>query len=423
VIARHLSSAMRLSTAIVLVHAPDEHLAPAGSAAERLRASVPGIPLYGPLATLLADSPYPLTTVQVHTECASTPLSGAESAWLAVAVEQGVELWVPLVTGGHLRGVLLVGRRGDGEPFTLQDRQTLAVVGEQAALAAENVALVERLHAQIGDIEQMRDSLEAAVEERTAELQQLHAEGERRALARSREVAAVTHDLMHDLEHLRTYLQTLLVITQPNAQNQELTNQLRINVERTIEAHTALLDDMLCAALLQQDRLTLHPQPVDMVALVARVVGQFEARYQAQGCTLTVCVMGEMASAWCDERRIGRVLRNILLNALNFTSGTRPDAAVEVLLRADERFVHLAVSDNGVGIDAQALQELQLACANAAKGRVRPAGMGVGLRFSARLLALSGGGLTIASQGPGCGTTVTCSLPLHEPSLDRGDSR
>lgn len=412
-LAHHLRSTMRFNTVLTLVHAPNEHLAPAGAAAERIGAEVIGIPLGGAFARLLLRSGRPLATAEVQTALSKVPLLPTEANWLAGAAAAGVELWVPLVARDQLCGVLLVGKRSDTEPFTLEDRQTLAVIGEQAALAAENVALFERLHAHIDQVEEMRATLEATVAERTAELRRFSDEREARGLAQSREVGAVAHDLKHDLEHIRTYLQMLLTLAKPDDTNQGFLEQLRTTVERTLDEHTALLDDMLLAALLQQNQLVLHPGSVELIALVARVVGQFELQYAAQQCALSISVEGDLATAWCDERRIERVLRNLLLNALNFTSGTRSDAAVVVMLHADDCLVYCTVQDNGAGIEPEPLHELQLACANAADGRVRPQGMGVGLRWSARLLTLSGGGLVITSPGRGRGTTVSLRLPRY----------
>ena len=76
--------------------------------------------------------------------------------------EKMIALWVPLVSHDTLRGVLLLGERQASEALDAQDLDILLTVSNQAALAAENVVLLQRLQARLVEIAQNRDELSEA---------------------------------------------------------------------------------------------------------------------------------------------------------------------------------------------------------------------------------------------------------------------
>lgn len=67
--------------------------------------------------------------------------------------------WLPLVSRGELRGVLILGERQGEEHLAAEDLDILATLSRQAAVAAENVALIGLLRARLEQVEQMRDEI------------------------------------------------------------------------------------------------------------------------------------------------------------------------------------------------------------------------------------------------------------------------
>jgi signal transduction histidine kinase len=124
-----------------------------------------GLPTQGPLAGLLASGPRPCWQSELRSELADHDLTTSEHHLLA---DERVQLWLPLVSRGQLRGVLLLGARQGDEPSETTDLDILATVAGQAAVAAENVTLLETLQARIREGEQMREEL-AEAQRRLAE--------------------------------------------------------------------------------------------------------------------------------------------------------------------------------------------------------------------------------------------------------------
>ncbi|HEX5656159.1 MAG TPA: ATP-binding protein, partial [Polyangiales bacterium] len=106
-----------------------------------------------------------------------------------------------------------------------------------------------------------------------------------------------------------------------------------------------------------------------------------------------------------DPLRIGQVLRNLVDNALKFTSEGEVRVKVTALPGED---VELIVSDTGSGIDPAQVERLLAPFERASRERQ---GVGLGLSIVQRLVASMRGTLQIDGQ-PGVGTTVRVRLPL-----------
>ncbi len=225
-------------------------------------------------------------------------------------------------------------------------------------------------------------------------------------------LSAITHDLGQPLTAVRTAAQLgareLSGSTPPNlARLRELLAFIDAGAQRM----AALAAELVDLARLQSGRqIDLVMQLADLVALV-----QAEVTLQ-QGIAAGHAFRVELPDAplWCacDRLRIGRVIANLLDNAVKYS----PDGGVIVVRLSTEaaagrRQAVLAVRDQGMGIPAADLAHIGEAFYRAGNvaGVVR--GTGIGLAGVKQIVAQHGGTVTIASA-EGSGTTVTVRLPL-----------
>jgi signal transduction histidine kinase len=113
-----------------------------------------------------------------------------------------------------------------------------------------------------------------------------------------------------------------------------------------------------------------------------------------------------------DAEKVQQILVNLLSNAIKFTAA---GGEIRVEARAHGDWVHLDVSDTGIGIPADRFEAVfepfvQLA-RGAASGRD---GTGLGLAISRDLARAMGGDLTVEST-PGVGSTFRLTLPAGSP--------
>jgi signal transduction histidine kinase len=86
-------------------------------------------------------------------------VSAEEEALLS---RQEIKLWVPLVSKGELRGLLLIGAKAFEDLFNPQDTRILWTLAQQAGIACENIRLVEELHRKLAEITAVKTELEEA---------------------------------------------------------------------------------------------------------------------------------------------------------------------------------------------------------------------------------------------------------------------
>jgi len=115
-----------------------------------------------------------------------------------------------------------------------------------------------------------------------------------------------------------------------------------------------------------------------------------------------------------DPVLLGQVLRNLLTNALKFTSDGSVTMTVSV--RESRQHVEIEVTDTGVGIAAEELHAIfeefhQIKGAHQLAQR----GTGLGLPYARRLTEILGGSLVVTSE-EGVGSTFTVRLPIHAMS-------
>jgi PAS domain S-box-containing protein len=109
-----------------------------------------------------------------------------------------------------------------------------------------------------------------------------------------------------------------------------------------------------------------------------------------------------------DKHRVMQILINLIRNAKYACDESgRVDKLLTLRITADERFVRIAVIDNGVGIPAENLTRIF------AHGfTTRSEGHGFGLHSGALAAKELGGSLTAHSEGPGQGATFTLEIPF-----------
>jgi signal transduction histidine kinase len=157
-----------------------------------------------------------------------------------------------------------------------------------------------------------------------------------------------------------------------------------------------------------------HPAHDQVVAIAVRPLVEQVFRWQqrllgARDVQLRLNLEADHVE-WFPAR-LRHVLDNLVSNALRFRDPAKAGSWVEVRLRATAGGTEIQVSDNGLGLAADAREHLFELLYRS--GPTRPAGPGVGLAVAKLLVEQSGGTLTVDS-GRGQGTTFTVFLPPYD---------
>ena len=232
-------------------------------------------------------------------------------------------------------------------------------------------------------------------------------------ISRYDELAKLQQRFVSDVSHeLRTPLTTIRMAEDIVWDNRE---DLPAHARRSAELlhdQTERMEQML-ADLLEISRYDaasalLDAEERDLRPIVTRVVEACAELAQRQGVPVEV-VAPARAAAEIDERRIERVIRNLVVNAIEHADGTR--VAITVATSATD--VACRVRDRGVGMTQEVADHVFDRFYRADTARARTTGgTGLGLAIATEDVAIHGGRLQAYGE-PGNGASFLMTLPKH----------
>jgi two-component system sensor histidine kinase MtrB len=176
-----------------------------------------------------------------------------------------------------------------------------------------------------------------------------------------------------------------------------------------LDRFEGLLTDLLEISRYDAQVAVLEAEPTDLRGLLRGAIEATGAIARQQGSTIVTELPDHPVIADVDARRVVRILRNLLINAVEHGEG-RP---IEVRLRGDADAVAVTVRDHGVGLRAgeAALVFDRFWRADPSRDR-RTGGTGLGLSISLEDARLHGGWLHAWGR-PGQGAQFRLTLPVR----------
>ena len=215
-------------------------------------------------------------------------------------------------------------------------------------------------------------------------------------------VADVAHELRTPLSNIRGYVEAIRDgVVSPDAATLG-------SIHEEVLLLTRLIEDLQELALAESGQLTLHIQPCDLSDLAKKAVAGVQPYANAKGVTIGIEPLG-VEETHADPERIGQVLRNLLVNAANYTAA---GGRVQISVNRREHGIEVSVQDSGPGIPEEELPYLFERFYRVDKSRSRATGgVGLGLTIAKRLVEAHGGSITVRSQ-VGHGSTFAFVLPV-----------
>ncbi|TDD36342.1 HAMP domain-containing histidine kinase [Nonomuraea terrae] len=178
-------------------------------------------------------------------------------------------------------------------------------------------------------------------------------------------------------------------------------------MQAQLERFESMLADLLEISRYDAGAATLDLDPVDVRDLVLRAIADSEALAERHSTRFELRLPNEPCMAEVDNRRVERILRNLLFNAIEHGEGRD----VVVTVGGDRDAVAVAVRDHGIGLKPGEDTLVFDRFWRADPSRARTiGGTGLGLAISREDAALHGGWLQAWGQ-PGEGSQFRLTLP------------
>jgi len=261
----------------------------------------------------------------------------------------------------------------------------------------------------------LADELEARVAKRTAELRQAKEQAEEASRAKSTFLSSVSHDLRTPLNAILGFGQ-LLERSDLSADDREAVT----HIMRAGRSLLEMIDTVLDLSHVEAGELTLSIEPVSTEEVIREAVDLVGPMAAGRGIRLELPAgIERLPAVLADRRRLQQVVLNLLRNAVTYNR-EQGSVTIACAVTDGDRF-RLSVSDTGPGIPPERRQTLfapfdrradgPASSAGSAGPAARPAGLGIGLALSARLVEAMGGSIEVESE-IGTGSTFSIELPL-----------
>jgi len=234
-------------------------------------------------------------------------------------------------------------------------------------------------------------------------------------------ISTLSHELRTPLTAMVGWIQLL----RDNPTGEELSEGLDI-IERNVRVQSQLVNDLLDMSRIESGKMSVDIQRIDLPAVVEAALDAVRPTADMKGIRLTMAFSSVEGIIMADKNRIQQVVWNLLTNAIKFTS---KGGRVHITIERVNSHVEIAVTDNGMGIEAENLGSI-FERFNQTDSTItrRHGGLGLGLAIAKHLTELHGGKVYARSSGLGKGSSFIVNLPLipvhteieREEALKRG---
>ncbi len=242
------------------------------------------------------------------------------------------------------------------------------------------------------EIRQLGDAFNSMAD-RLVELQEEIRKQERQAMF-GRIAAGLVHDLSHPIQNIGNSCKLI----QKMFEDAEYRETFKRTVERELVIIKRVLDDLRNIAR----PIPLERFPVDLNRTVADAAEAMEQHAETAGLTLRTELSPETVYIEGDVFALGRVYRNLILNAIQATA---PGGLIVIASEAFAERVQVRVYDTGCGIPPERLGQIFEDFVT-----TKRRGLGLGLAISKKIVEQLGGTISVASE-VGKGTTFVLEFP------------
>ncbi len=212
-------------------------------------------------------------------------------------------------------------------------------------------------------------------------------------------ISSISHELRTPLTAIKGWSETLTAIDD----RETFVKGMRVITSET-ERLSQMVEELLDFSRIQDNRLTLIMDKIDILAEIGETVLIYQERARALGITLNYYEPTILPFVYGDKNRLRQVFINIVDNAIKYSD---KGDTVSVEAYEENGDICILVSDTGIGIKKEDLPKVKTKFFKANHTR---RGSGIGLAVANEIITRHNGTLAINSE-EGVGTTVLITIP------------
>lgn len=244
-----------------------------------------------------------------------------------------------------------------------------------------------------------RVEAEQALRERESQLKQLNT-------TKDKLFSIIAHDLRSPFNGILGFSE-LLIKNNKDFELAESEKYLEI-INSSAKNTLVLLDNLLHWAKTQTGQINYNPEKVNLVSIIKEVLEISTSIAEIKNITLNY-IQSNVTEVYADVNMLKIVLLNLISNAIKFTN---PNGEIEVSAIQNQNNIEITVSDNGVGMNEETLNELfKIGKTVITNGTAAEKGSGLGLVLCEEFVEKQGGTIWVESK-LGKGSDFKFTIPL-----------
>lgn len=223
-------------------------------------------------------------------------------------------------------------------------------------------------------------------------------------------LSQISHELRSPLTTIQQFVTILLDGLAGNL-SPEQREYMEITLRNADQLRT-IIGDLLEVARAETGKLTIEPQRISVVQLIAETLTSCRESAAAKGVALTTDSPEDLPPAHADPDRFRQILTNLIDNGIKFTPENGTVTVHAYVWHQDPTFLCIAVADTGFGIhpeDVERIFDRLYQESNFLESSHK--GLGLGLYICKELVSRHGGRIWVESK-PGHGSTFFFTLPI-----------
>ncbi|HEX8966127.1 MAG TPA: ATP-binding protein [Patescibacteria group bacterium] len=170
-----------------------------------------------------------------------------------------------------------------------------------------------------------------------------------------------------------------------------------------------LVNDLLDVSRIDQKRMKINPQPIDIIASAKQALKEFENDIKKKSINAVLKVENKIPLLTLDAVHFHEVCENLLSNAIKYN---KQNGSVTITMTKKDEYVHIVLHDTGIGIPEKEQHKMFSKFFRASNAiLVDTEGTGLGLFVVKSYVEGCGGNISFTSK-EGQGTTFTIRIPV-----------
>ncbi|MEM6643223.1 MAG: HAMP domain-containing sensor histidine kinase [Bacteroidota bacterium] len=229
-------------------------------------------------------------------------------------------------------------------------------------------------------------------------------------------VKIISHDLRGPLGNMKNVADLFRMNEIEPDQAKMFMSHIEVGINRSLK----LLDDLIEWSHASDEHKKIGIEVLDIDETIKEAIAAVKEKADRKSQVIDY-KKAELSKAYVDRSALKMILKNLLLNAINFSPND-----TTIVLAANEKgaYLQLSVSDKGIGIPSKMHATVfSMGKDNRRLGTNDEKGTGIGLFMCKDLVARNGGMIWIESSEEGKGTNIMFSIKKAADSTLRLDSK